>query len=224
MKVISEIPNGGVYDISSAATNKLINAIKKVNDSYTYELKDISPSYCSGATYLVFCKALSLYKNVKLKNTYDLLQIHSKLDGVGLWGRWNSNGPGTACLIKSLNMGINFDQIELAQPGDFMKIFWTNEVGMKEKGHSVIFLKTTKDKIGTWVHFWSSNKSTNGYGEKKVLLNKIKWQIFTRITTPLNIINALSIPKCDNYLKSMLKVTTNKEEVTIFLKNNYKSK
>ena len=72
--------------------------------------------------------------------TLDALMIHGQRDGAGIWGRWNANGPGTARLFSELGIGRNFDDFEEAEPGDFMKIFWSPEVGREEHGHSVIYL------------------------------------------------------------------------------------
>ena len=47
------------------------------------------------------------------------------------------NGPA---VFYEMRLGRNFSDFSQAQPGDFMKIFWSNAVGRKEHGHSVIFL------------------------------------------------------------------------------------
>jgi hypothetical protein len=62
-------------------------------------------------------------------DTLDALMIRGQRDGEGIWGRWNANGPGTARLFQELGLGRNFDDFEEAEPGDFMKIFWSPEVG-----------------------------------------------------------------------------------------------
>jgi hypothetical protein len=68
------------------------------------------------------------------------LLIRGQGDGVGIWGRWNANGPGTARLFEELHLGKNFTSFEEARPGDFMKIFWNDNIGGTESGHSVIYL------------------------------------------------------------------------------------
>ena len=92
------------------------------------------------------------------------LMIRGQRDGEGIWGRWNANGPGTARLFHELDLGQNFDDFAEAQPGDFMKIFWSPEVGRAEHGHSVIFLGMEKRAGLDYVHFWSSNIPF-GYGD-----------------------------------------------------------
>jgi hypothetical protein len=38
-----------------------------------------------------------------------------------------------------------------------MKIFWNNNVGRRESGHSVIYLGTVNRAEGEYVRYWSSN-------------------------------------------------------------------
>jgi hypothetical protein len=124
-------------------------------------------------------------------------------DGVGIWGRWNANGPGTARLFHELGLGKNFTDWEQARPGDFMKIFWSSDVGKKERGHLVVFLGTeTKDGV-EHVRFWSSNKP-GGYGEKSVQKSKVAAAIFSRLENPSNMQRAAAMPKKDPYLASLL--------------------
>ncbi len=84
----------------------------------------------------------------------------------GVWGRWNANGPGTACLFRELDLGPNFTSWNTAKPGDFMKIFWNPNVGRHEHGHSAIFLGVIQENGVEIVHFWSSN-IPYGFGEKR---------------------------------------------------------
>ena len=77
---------------------------------------------------------------VSIIATLEHLIIRDQRDGEGIWGRWNANGPGTARLFHELGLGSNFDNFDQAKPGDFMKIFWSRQVGKSEHGHSTIFL------------------------------------------------------------------------------------
>ena len=133
----------------------------------------------------------------------DSLAIKGQPDGVGVWGRWNANGPGTACLFHELGIGRNFSSFEEAKPGDFMKIFWSDAVGRREHGHSVIYLgKGLKDGI-EMVRFWSSN-IPNGYGEKSVPRTRIAKAIFSRLEYPAKIEQALTLPPRNRFLSSLL--------------------
>ena len=120
-------------------------------------------------------------------------------DGEGIWGRWNANGPGTARLFYELGLGHNFTNFSDAQPGDFMKIFWNDEVGKLEHGHSVIYLGMEKRDGVDYVKFWSSNVPA-GYGEKSVPRSKIVRAIFSRLEIPANLARVEQMPGLDAYL------------------------
>ena len=94
-------------------------------------------------------------------------------------GRWNANGPGTARLFYELRLGTNSTDFSSAKPGDFMKIFWTPEVGNTEHGHSVVYLGTETKNAEPYVRFWSSNVPA-GYGEKSVPAEQNRAGIFSR--------------------------------------------
>ena len=175
------------------------------------------PSYCSGATYLVFLKTVdALVRHGLLPaddRTFAALLINGQRDGEGVWGRWNANGPGTARLFYELRLGRNFSDFAQAQPGDFMKIFWSNAVGRKEHGHSVIFLGTETVNGVESVRFWSSNLGY-GYSEKVVPRSKIAAAVFSRLTTPQNLKGAVDFsPRVDPYLAGLLTKDSSLAEV-----------
>ena len=130
---IKEMPIGGKYSATRFATIRLQSAAHFESGKFFILPSAASPSYCSGATYLVFMKAIeaarasgSLHLDFA---TLEQLIIRNQRDGEGVWGRWNANGPGTARLFYELKLGRNFDDFAEAMPGDFMKIFWSSEVG-----------------------------------------------------------------------------------------------
>ena len=103
-----------------------------------------------------------------------------------------------------MNLGPNFSDYALARPGDFMKIFWSNAVGRKERGHSVIFLGTENVNGVDSVRFWSSNVGV-GYGEKTVPRSRIVFPIFSRLTAPRNLSRAAGLtPQTVSYLGGLL--------------------
>jgi hypothetical protein len=140
--------------------------------------------------------------------TLERLIIRDQRDGEGVWGRWNANGPGTARLFHELRLGRNFDNIDQAKPGDFMKIFWSRAVGRNEHGHSTIFLGTENRPDGEYVRYWSSN-IRSGYGEKSVPRTKIAYALFSRLETPGNLERITSAPLVDTYLASLLRSRSN---------------
>src|SRR5690606_37168739 len=117
----------------------------------------------------------------------------------------NANGPGAARLFHELGLGRNFDRYEEARPGEFMKIFWTTEVGSRERGHLVVYLGRRTVNGEERVRFWSSNQP-GGYGEKEVPRARIAHALFSRLENPQAFAAAPSLPKTDPYLASLLKV------------------
>jgi hypothetical protein len=203
LQQVQKIPQGGRYSASRVATIKLQSSAHFESGIFSVLPNAPYPSYCSGATYLVFIKTIeALQEQLHLNYaTLESLMIRGQRDGEGIWGRWNANGPGTARLFHELDLGRNFDNFAQARPGDFMKIFWSPEVGRDEHGHSVIFLGLEKKEGVDHVRFWSSNIPA-GYGEKSVPRTKIVHAIFSRLEAPRNLGRAL--PTVDKYLASLL--------------------
>ncbi len=207
LEQVRSMPVGGGYAITSDAHAALNSAVTMTPEGVKIKADTAMPSYCSGATYLVFLKSLAAAQK---RGTLNLSEdCWKKLlpsrdpDGVGIWGRWNANGPGTARLFHELKLGRNFTSFEEALPGDFLKIFWTDAVGKKEHGHSVVFLGLEKKEGVEHVKFWSSNKPA-GYGEKSVPRSKVARALFSRIENPENTSFVLKIPNRDGYLASLL--------------------
>ena len=207
LEQVRKMPAGGRYSVSHFATIKLQSAAHFQSGKFFVIPTAPFPSFCSGATYLVFIKTLEALRDrgqLQLDfATLNQLIIRDQRDGEGIWGRWNANGPGTARLFHELDLGRNFTDFNQAQPGDFMKIFWNNNVGRREHGHSVIFLGLTNRSDSQYVRFWSSNVPL-GYGEKEVPRRKIAFAIFSRLQTPANLARIHSAPETDTYLASLL--------------------
>jgi len=119
-------------------------------------------------------------------------------------GRWNANGPGAARLFYELNAGDNFTDIAKALPGDFLKIWWTNQIGAKERRHLVVFQGTRRDESGErYLRFWSSN-IPDGYGEKEIPMCNAKRLLFSRLSRPKGLQDASKLPADDKFLAAML--------------------
>jgi hypothetical protein len=207
LEQIHTMPEGGGYATTCEAHQALSSAVAMSPLGLRVESSKAQPSYCSGATYLLFLKTLVAAEKQGLclqgLTSSEFLLPKAMADGVGIWGRWNANGPGTARLFHELGLGKNFTAWEQARPGDFMKIFWSSDVGKKERGHLVVFLgMETKDGV-EHVRFWSSNKP-GGYGEKSVQKSKVAAVIFSRLENPSNMQRAATMPKKDAYLASLL--------------------
>lgn len=207
LAAIRKMPTGGSFAATTAAQTRLAASHQIIGDRIYLKPQVAQPSYCSGATYLVLLQALAdLQQSGQLQLTPQAaaaLQVKSQPDGEGVWGRWNANGPGTACLVHELGAGRSFTDIATARPGDFLKIFWNDAVGKNERGHLVVFLRTEEREGVPGVLFWSSNKP-GGYGEKWVPNTKIIRTLFTRIEHPSAFGRAAEIEKRDTYLSQML--------------------
>ena len=208
LEQIKQMPQGGRYSVSHFAKIRLQSSAHFESGKFFILPSAASPSFCSGATYLVFIRTLeALRARGDLHFDYPTLEqliIRDQRDGEGIWGRWNANGPGTARLFHELGLGHNFDNFDQAEPGDFMKIFWSRQVGKSEHGHSTIFLGT-ENRLGVqYVRYWSSN-IPSGYGEKIVPRSKIAFAIFSRLETPANLARISSAPSVDTYLASLLR-------------------
>jgi len=206
LEQVRTMPAGGGYATTTSAHEALSSSCR-ISEDVKIDPRRAMPSYCSGATYLVFLKTLGALQRrgdlVLTRSQWEALLPAPMPDGAGIWGRWNANGPGTPRLFHELGLGRNFTLFAEARPGDFLKIFWTDAVGKKERGHSVIFLGIeTLDGV-EHVRFWSSNKP-DGYGEKSVPRSKIARAIFSRLETPGNIARLNTLPAKDAYLASLL--------------------
>ena len=206
LEQVRQMPKGGRYSVSHFAKIRLQSSAHF--ESGKFFIIPAGPSFCSGATYLVFIRTIeALRERGQLNLDYGTLErliIRDQHDGEGVWGRWNANGPGTARLFHELRLGRNFDNIDQAKPGDFMKIFWSRQVGRNEHGHSTIFLGTENRPDGQYVRYWSSNVPS-GYGEKSVPRSKIAYALFSRLETPGNLSRVTNAPLVDTYLASLLR-------------------
>ena len=217
LQQVRDMPVGGNYSVSHVAKIRLQSAAHFESGKFFVLPSSASPSFCSGATYLVFIRTIEdLRASGQLQldfPTLDQLMIRNQRDGEGIWGRWNANGPGTARLFHELGIGRNFTSFAEARPGDFMKIFWSDKVGRTESGHSVIFLGTENRDGVEYVRFWSSNIPA-GYGEKSVPRTKIACAIFSRLEKPSNLTRINSAPAVDEYLASLLRKNSSFAEAT----------
>jgi hypothetical protein len=217
VEMIARMPVGGEYRASSESIRKLESAIRREGNHLAVDAAAAKPSFCSSATYLVFVSALEeMDRRNQIRfeeGVAEKLLVTGQHDGFGVWGRWNANGPGTARLFAELHLGHNFTSIDKAQPGDFLKIFWNDQIGVKEFGHSVIYLGHGPSSTGfELVRYWSSNKR-GGYGQAEVPQSKIKRMLFSRLDYPERINQIRNGLRPDEYLASMLVRSSTPEEM-----------
>jgi hypothetical protein len=210
------MPSGGGYAVTSTAAQRLAASIRIEAASLVLAPDGAMPSYCSGATYHVFLEVLAeLTRRGTIQPSPELLRallVRGQPDGHGIWGRWNANGPGTAKLFADAQLGQNFTDWTEARPGDFLKVFWSSEIGHRERGHLVVYLGSERTSGGEHVIFWSSNQP-DGYGRKSVPRSKIPWAIFSRFEHPQNLERLAALPQRDSYLADMLKRASSQKEV-----------
>ncbi|MBE6417171.1 MAG: hypothetical protein E7033_01745 [Akkermansiaceae bacterium] len=208
---ISNMPQGGGYSGTPATVNHLVGNViawNAASQQLNIRPNNARPSFCSGACYLVLLQALQQWEHHTQQpfsaQVWQSFAISpDQADGHGIWGRANANGPGFAKLVTDLHAGINFTDYRQARAGDFLKIFWTPNIGATERGHLVVYLGT--EQIGGQAHirYWSANKP-GGYGVKTAPLSEIHHPIFTRITRPQNFANTVKLPPADEDLAAML--------------------
>ena len=147
-------------------------------------------SYCTGATYAAFIEALnsiitSEERLMLSQNRFEAFRMQ-ELDGgrredhMKFWGRWNADLAGHSyALIQYTGMG-KVIAPNSARPGDFVNIVWKNN-----RGHAVIFLGWEVDEKGEKnLIYWSSQPSTNGFGDSQTHLSNTKKVTFVRLINP----------------------------------------
>ncbi len=216
LQTVREMPKGGGYTTSDRAEIALRSAVSGIGGELRIRPEAAKPSYCSGATYLALLKSVEKLETAGRfqvsEKAIKALLVFDQPDGLDAWGKWNANGPGAAKVMHDTGMGRNFESWDAALPGDFMKIFWNEEIGRKEFGHLVVYLGTSTKGGKEYVKFWSSNEP-NGFGVKSVPRNKVKWAIFSRLERPERINRVGSLPREDRWLASMLRESFTRDQV-----------
>jgi hypothetical protein len=131
----------------------------------------------------------------------------ARVDGQGPFAIFNSNGAGVAAFLKHTGTGFSFrdDKLGHARPGDFLKLFWNENVGATERGHQVVFTGRREVAGREMICFWSSQRQNRkkrrghgtealyfaasadgkvheGYGEVCRPRSDVKAMIFSRVT------------------------------------------
>ena len=214
-----QMPQKGGYSVKAPsaknlATRAVVWDVEK--GELLVNIAQAQPSFCSAACYIVLLHALKLWERETHSSlppdAWKMMDIKYGLpDGKLVWGRANANGPSYAKLIHDINAGESFTDINDARAGDFLKFFWTDEIGAKERGHMVVFLGTEQKEGKTCIRYWSSNVP-DGYSERVVPIEKMHHLIFTRISRPGNFARVTKLPTLDSWLGDMLKKSCSFEE------------
>ena len=219
LKAYKQMPQKGGYSVKApSAKNLATKAV--VWDAEKGELQvniaQAQPSFCSAACYIMLLHALKLWEGETHfslpSDAWKMMDIKYGLpDGKMVWGRANANGPSYAKLIHDIDAGVSFTNINDARAGDFLKFFWTEEIGAKERGHMVVFLGTEQKEGKACIRYWSSNVP-DGYSERVVPIEKMHHLIFTRISRPSNFARVTKLPTLDSWLGDMLKKSCSFDE------------
>lgn len=219
LKACKEMPVGGGYKANSDTIRSLSSKAVYWDEQAQrlhVELPAAQPSFCSAACYVALLRAFELWQQHIRRHlppqAWQALDIAEQKDGIGIWGRANANGPGFAKLIHDLQAGRNFEDVRLARPGDFLKFFWTEEIGCNERGHMVVFLGTETKDGQLHIRYWSSN-TPDGYGVKSIPMVNMHHLIFTRITRPEMFARAAQLPETDNWLADMQRRSFSYDEI-----------
>lgn len=217
-EAMEKLGKGGEYACTGKALGNFLQAFSW-NEKKGRQLQPAKarPSFCSSAVYGALLLALDLWDSGRGKTALNGQAWKALLpkrvpDGTGPWGCANANGPGLAVLVHKLGAGHSFTEWKKAQSGDIMKLWWTEAIGARERGHLTVYLSQTEDSLT----FWSSNQSNPegkpGYGTKTVPKATVRHVLFTRITRPEAFAAAPSIGT-DPWLGSLLKTAITPEEM-----------
>jgi len=217
LDIIKDLPKGGGYSIGSDFVAPDVQAHNVGGGRWELRVYDGFPSHCTSATYALFAHLVAVLQNAGTisltQEQVETLQVKTRLpngralvDGQGPFWIFNSNGAGVAALFKHTGVGISFrdDKLAYARPGDFLKLFWNENVGASEKGHQVVYLGRRDVGGHDMICFWGSQRQrvknrgghreplyfpahagddvVDGYGEVCRPRGDIKEMIFSRIT------------------------------------------
>jgi hypothetical protein len=204
---IERMPIGGGYSGGADAKASLQTAVAWEEGKPALRPREAQPSFCSGATYLLLLVTLAQEQragHLSLSpGVWRALMVEGQEDGVGVWGRWNANGPAVARLFSELGVGRSFTDWKEAKPGDFLKLFWNESIGASEKGHLVLYIDRSVVEGEDTVTFWSSN-DPGGYGLKQVPMSQIKRSVFSRLEHPERFSRVTSLSERDSFLSDLL--------------------
>ena len=162
LDIIKGLPKGGGYSRGSSFQLPTVTAHNIGGDRWEMRVYDGFPSHCTSATYAVFARlAAVLQNNGSINLTAEQIPaLEAKkrmpdgttlVDGQGPFQIFNANGAGVAAFLKHTGTGMSFrdDKLLYARPGDFLKLFWNENVGASEQGHQVIYLATRPSAAAT---------------------------------------------------------------------------
>jgi hypothetical protein len=218
LEIIRSLPTGGGYSLNADRVQLPTVTAQNIGGGH-WEMKvyDGHPSHCTSAAYAVYARlAAVLHNGGKISLSAD--QIHSLevikrmpdgtslVDGQGAYGIFNANGAGVAAFLQHTGTGMSFrdDKLAYARPGDFLKLFWNENVGASESGHQTIYTGRRVTAGRDMICFWGSQRQNrkkraggtealyfpaeagrevqDGYGEVCRPRSDVKAMVFSRVT------------------------------------------
>jgi hypothetical protein len=217
LDIIKGLPNGGGYSRDGRFQRPIVQARNIGSGHWEMKVYDGQPSHCASAAYAVYAHLAAVLNNSgkitlsaaqirSLEVTWTMPDGKALVDGQGPFWIFNANGAGVAAFLKHTGTGMSFrdDKLLYARPGDFLKLFWSENVGASEKGHQVIYTGHRVMDGRDMVCFWSSQHQGkkkrgggtealyfpaekngevhDGYGEVCRPREDIKEMVFSRVT------------------------------------------
>ncbi len=216
LDIIKRLPTGGGYSLGDVEL-PTITAHNIGGGHWEMRVYDGQPSHCTGATYALFAHLVAELQNdgairlspgelASLAVLKTMPDGTAREDGEGPFAIFNSNGAGVAALLKHTGTGFSFrdDKLVYARAGDFVKLFWNDNVGAGERGHQAVYTGHRAIDGRDMVCFWSSQRQNrkrrgghtealyfpasaiakvhDGYGEVCRPRGDIKAMVFSRVT------------------------------------------
>jgi len=183
LEIIAGLPKGGGYDVRASRVALPVISVHQLGARLGMHVRDGHPSHCTSAAYALYMHlAARLHNSAKINLSVDQIRALQAVkarpdgtpmrDGQGPFWIFNANGAGAAAFLKHTGTGISFrdDELVHARPGDFLKIFWNENVGIEtyknggvnrrksEKGHQVVFTGRKTISGTEMICFWGSQK------------------------------------------------------------------
>lgn len=200
----------GGYSVKDDAHDALAAAFTRsaTGDRPVFLTRAAKPSFCSGAVYTAVLSGLIRWDSAQptrriSAEAWQALLPQRMSDGTGVWGCANANGPGFAVLVHRLRAGFSFCDWNKAAPADVMKVWWTDEIGHRERGHLVIVVRNEGDSMRVWSSNMPQDGKPGGYGFRTIAKKDVRHVLITRITDPAAFNNAPHIGT-DAWLASLL--------------------
>ena len=171
LDIIKGLPSGGGYSRGGSFQLPTITAHNIGAGRWEMRVYDGFPSHCTSATYALLTRLIAVLQDSgrialdgeqieRLSPKNRMPDGTTLVDGQGAFQIFNANGAGTAALLKHTGTGMSFrdDKLAYARPGDFLKMFWNDNVGASEKGHQVVYLGHKTVGGRDMLCFWGSQR------------------------------------------------------------------